>query len=438
LADEWSKRMSFRNMLASALEGILANKLRAVLTTLGIIIGVASVIAVLALGNGARAAVEANFRTLGSDGIQISTKQKIKDGQLVPVGKNLSYQDGLEMARQLSQIARVEMTVNGQGKVRHSHNVDDMTVTGTTADALLNLALSAQLQPVGWLGSRALRAEDFIGRGRTFTSVEVFGNAPVCVLGYDTALDLFNGDDPLGQIIWVNRQRCEVIGVLAELETQDPAQRNRSKPNDMLLMPVSTAISNLFDKEPPVTITAHVTDERQMERDKQAVAAFLRQRHGVTLDANGDEADDFELTTRNDILGAQQAAASTFAALLAAMAAVSLVVGGIGIMNVMLVSVTERTREIGVRMAVGARGQDIAGQFLAEALLLSAGGGLIGVALGVLVIPVAAAMNQGVALLAPESIPLAFGVALGVGVAFGLYPALRAARLNPIEALRYE
>ena len=155
-------------------------------------------------------------------------------------------------------------------------------------------------------------------------------------------------------------------------------------------------------------------------------------------DANGDWADDFDLTSRDDILGAQQDAVSTFALLLTAMAAVSLIVGGIGIMNVMLVSVTERTREIGVRMAVGARGRDIVTQFLSEAVLLSASGGLLGVAVGVLAVPLAAALNKGVAVLAPQSIPLGLGVALLVGVVFGLYPAIRAARLDPIEALRYE
>jgi putative ABC transport system permease protein len=175
-----------------------------------------------------------------------------------------------------------------------------------------------------------------------------------------------------------------------------------------------------------------------MDEAKAQVETYLRQRHAIEKDAAGSYNDDFDLTTRRDILGAQQKAARTFSLLLAAMASVSLIVGGIGIMNVMLVSVTERTREIGIRIAVGARRRDIVAQFLLEAMLLSAGGGVLGVALGIVTIPLAASLNQGIALLAPDSIPLAFGVALLTGIIFGLYPAVRASRLSPIEALRYE
>jgi putative ABC transport system permease protein len=214
--------------------------------------------------------------------------------------------------------------------------------------------------------------------------------------------------------------------------------RNRSRPNESFYLPISTAIRNLFDEEPSVELTARVTDESRMAEARQQVMAFLRERHGVEKGEDRAYADDFEVTTRQDILGAQQEAARTFAFLLAAMATVSLVVGGIGIMNVMLVSVTERTREIGVRMAVGAQPRDIVRQFLLEAVLISAGGGALGTAVGVLSIPLAASLNRGVALLDPNSIPLAFGVALLTGILFGLYPALRASRLDPIEALRYE
>jgi putative ABC transport system permease protein len=409
---------------------------------LGIIIGVASVIAMLALGNGARMAVESSFRSLGSDSVQITAKQELKQGDFVPVGKITSYEDGLRMPGEVELVERVEMAVYGSGKVRYGRSTLDVGLSGTTAEVLTSMASQGQVQPVNWPKDKPLSAEAFLERGRMFTPMEVLQNAAVCVLGYKTALDLFQGDDPLGQTVWINRQRCLVIGVLAELESTDPEERYRNNPNEVFFLPISTAIKNLYDEEPSVTITARVKDESRMDEAKAMIANYLRKRHNIAPSEveNGQATyeDDFNLTTRKDILGAQQEAVRTFSLLLAAMAVVSLVVGGIGIMNVMLVSVTERTREIGVRMAVGARARDVVAQFLLEAVSLSAVGGVLGIAAGVLAIPLAATLNQGMALLAPDSIPLAFGVALLTGMVFGIYPAIRASQLDPIEALRYE
>jgi putative ABC transport system permease protein len=430
--------MTFIKTIRTAFIGIGSNALRAVLTTLGIVIGVASVISMLALGNGARAAVEANFRSLGSDMVQISVKEKIDQGEFVPVGQILAYEDGLRMPREVPLVGRVIMSISGEGKVRRGFNVLDMLVSGATADVLDNLAAQGNVQPVGWPDGKPLSGAAFVGNGRFFTPAEVLSNADVCVLGHKTAEQLFGGDNPLEEIVWINRRKCLVIGVLTELEVTNPVLRNQSRPNEAFYLPISTAIANLFDEEPSVQITARVTDESRMAEARRQITDYLRQRHAIGKDEIGEWDDDFELTTRQDILGAQQQAARTFSFLLAAMAAVSLVVGGIGIMNVMLVSVTERTREIGVRLAVGARPQDIVTQFLLEAVLISGLGGVLGTAVGVMSIPLVANFNQGVALLDPDSIPLAFGVALLTGLIFGLYPAVRAARLDPIEALRYE
>jgi putative ABC transport system permease protein len=227
--------------------------------------------------------------------------------------------------------------------------------------------------------------------------------------------------------------------VLAELELSDPSQRYKgNNPNATFYLPISLVARNFYKDEPSVTMTVHVKDVGAIEAAKRAIGDLLRQRHVIEKDEKGASLDDFKMTTRKDVLGAQQEAARTFSLLLAAMAVVSLVVGGIGIVNVMLVSVSERTQEIGIRLAVGAQPADIVVQFLLEAVLISAAGGVTGMAIGIFCVPLAATLNQGVARLDPGSLPLAFGVAVLTGVVFGLYPAAHAAQLNPIEALRHE
>jgi ABC-type antimicrobial peptide transport system, permease component len=430
--------MSLIDLLRTALRSVSTNKLRAILTMLGVVIGVASVIAMLALGNGARAAVEATFQSLGANQIQIGQRFAMEDGELQPTGKTLTFADGLEMLSTVPLVERVEMSVSKTVKARFGKNTVEINTIGTTADAIDGIVSSGDVQPVGWNGDASFSAQDLLGDGRFFSSDEVYAGAPVCVLGYQTALDLFSGDNPIGETIWVDRTRCEVIGVITELESTDVQNRYRSDPNEGLLMPISTVIQTLYDDEPSVYMVVHVKNANRIDEAKEQITSYLRQRHQIEQNADGNYQDDFDMTTRNDILGQQQEAARTFSLLLAAMATVSLVVGGIGIMNVMMVSVTERTREIGVRLAVGAKQRDIVSQFLLESIFISASGGLAGIVLGILAIPLAAALNQGVALLYPGSVPLAFGVAVLIGIVFGLYPALRAARLDPIEALRYE
>jgi len=430
--------MSLTDLLRTALRSVSANKLRAALTMLGVVIGVASVIAMLALGNGARAAVDATFQSLGANQIQIGQRFEMQDGEFQPMGEKLTFEEGLDIAATIALVERVEMSVAKTLKARYGQNSIEINAIGTTADAFEGIVSGGEIQPVGWTGGDALTAEDFLADGRFFSTDEVFASAPVCILGYQTALDLFSGDNPIGETIWIDRKRCTVVGVATKLESTDIQERYQSDPNEALLMPISTMIQLLYEEDPSVYMVAHVTDANRIDEAKEQITAYLREKHQIEQDAEGNYQDDFDMTTRNDILGQQQEAAQTFSLLLAAMATVSLVVGGIGIMNVMLVSVTERTREIGVRLAVGAKQRDIVSQFLLEAVFISVGGGLAGIVIGILTIPFAAALNQGVALLLPSSIPLAFGVAVLVGIMFGLYPALRASQLDPIEALRYE
>jgi putative ABC transport system permease protein len=431
--------MGFVNLLRTAWHGISTNQVRAVLTSLGIIIGVASVIATLALGNGTRAAVEAKFRFLGSDQVQISTKYLHEQGESVPVGEIVSYEDGLMVSETLELVDSVEITVFSSGRLRNGRiALSNVVIQGTVATYLDSLASKEEFQPADWMEDTTPKTEAFLAYGRFYTLAEVLAGAEVCVLGYQTAEDLFEGLDPLGETILVNRKKCEVIGVLAELENVNPSQRDRSQINEGIYMPVSTTIEGLFDEEPAVKIIAHVTNETMMEDAIVEITSFLRERHGIEETSGGYFEDDFHLMTKQALLGAQQEAARTFSVLLTALASVSLVVGGIGIMNVMLVSVTERMREIGVRRAVGARQIDIILQFLMEALLLSSISGFFGIALGAILIPAAATLHEGIALLDPKSVPLSFGVAMFTGVVFGLYPAIHAARLDPIVALRYE
>ena len=430
--------MSLIDLLRTALRSVSANKLRAALTMLGVVIGVASVIAMLALGNGARAAVDATFQSLGANQIQIGQRFSMEDGEMQPMGEKLTFAEGLDIASTIPLVERVEMSVAKTLKARFGQNSIEINAIGTTPDAFEGIVSSGEVQPVGWTSGDSLSADDFLGDGRFFSTDEVYAGAPVCILGYQTALDLFSGDNPVGETIWIDRTRCTVIGVLVELESTDLQNRYQSDANEGLLMPISTMILFLYEEEPSVYMVAHVTDANRIDEAKDQINTYLRERHQIEQDAEGNYQDDFDMLTRKDILGQQQEAARTFSLLLAAMATVSLFVGGIGIMNVMLVSVTERTREIGVRLAVGAKQKDIVFQFLLEAVFISASGGLAGIVLGILTNPFAAALNQGVALLLPGSIPLALGVALFVGIVFGLYPAMRASQLDPIEALRYE
>ncbi len=430
--------MTLWNTLKTSLLGLTANKMRSGLTTLGIIIGVASVILMLALGNGAKAAVEASYQNLGADAISINRKQALQNNQYQYLGQILSYEDGLHMATAANLVKRVEMSVSGSGKIRYGRNVFDLSISGVTAEILDVVMFNDSVQPTGWPEGKSLTRDAFLATGRFFTPSEVLAGADVCVLGSKTARDLFAGDNPVGETVWVNRQRCLMTGVITELEAKDPDQKYNIQPNVAFYMPISTAMNMLFREQPSVYMIARVKDPSRMEEAKEQIAGYLRGRHAVQKDQAGNFQDDFVFTTLQDVLGAQRESAQAFSLLLVAMAVVSLVVGGIGIMNVMLVSVTERTREIGVRLALGARELDVIGQFLMEAVILSAGGGLLGIAVGILSIPLASNLNRGMALLDPGSIPLAFGISLAVGVMFGLYPAARAARLKPVEALGYE
>ena len=361
--------MSIQNLFRTALKSVGSNKLRSFLTMLGVIIGVASVITMLALGNGARAAVDETFKHLGANQIQLGQRMAFTDGEYEAVGENLTSHDGLQLLETIPEIQRIDMSIANNLKIRYNRSTLNMNVIGSTAQALERLIAEGGYQPVGWSGVHPLTPEEIIAEGRFFSKSEVLEAAPVCVLGSQTKLDLFGGDSAINQTIWLDRTRCTVIGVLKELETVDVANRYNTNPNILLILPIHTMIQNFYDEEPSLEMVVHVNQADQIPYVKEKITESLREWHHIELDEEGEYKDDFSIVTRKDILGQRQEAANTFAVLLSAMATVSLVVGGIGIMNVMLVSVAERTQEIGLRRALGARNSDIVNQFLLESRL---------------------------------------------------------------------
>ena len=403
--------MRLLDSLQTALESLANNKLRSFLTTLGIIIGVASVIVMVALGTGAQEAVQSRFRGLGSNEMTIS--QRRVPGSNPGASKPITYEQAVGL-KDLTSIASVQASLSGSGTVvRGRDSVDATTILGVAAD---------------WI---ATQNPGYIASGEFFGSTDVEDKTRVAVIGTTVAQQLFPDEDPVGQELRINRLRFQVIGVIKELDRPDP----RVDPNNQVIMPIATAVSDLFGKDRSVSVRVKVKDEKQIAAATQAIKDYFRQAH----DTPDNQQEDVDVFSLNQITQAQSESAQTFALLLVGMAVVSLAVGGIGIMNVMLVSVTERTREIGVRLAIGAQQWDIVQQFLIESVALSLSGGLIGVAVGILVIPLLTNYRPDLpAILTWQSIPQAFGVALAVGTVFGIYPALRASRLDPMEALRYE
>jgi len=405
--------MHLIDSLQTALESLANNKLRSFLTALGIIIGVASVIVMVALGTGAQEAVQSRFRGLGSTDLTISTRRQPGFGNQAALTKSITYEETLGL-KDLPSIVMVQASLSGTSSVvRGTESLDDTTIQGVAAD---------------WITTQN---PGYVASGEFFTAYDVEDKSRVAVIGQTVAQQLFPGEDPIGQEIRVNRLRFEVIGLVKELDRPDP----RVDPNNSVVIPIATAVNDLFGRDRSVSVRVRVQNESDIPAATTAILNYFRQVH----DTPDNQQEDVQVTSLSQITQAQSESAQTFSLLVIGMAIVSLIVGGIGIMNVMMVSVTERTREIGVRLAIGARQWDIVQQFLIEAVALSLSGGVLGVAVGILTIPLLTRYRSDLAAtLTWQSIPEAFGVALMVGVVFGLYPAIRASRLDPMEALRYE
>ena len=401
-----------------ALRSLRVNKLRSALTMLGIIIGVGAVIAMVAVGAGASARVAEQIQSLGSNLIIVLSGSVTAGGVRIGQGSQLTIteDDSAAIGREIGAVQVSAPSVRGNAQVVFGNLNWYAGVQGVTADYF--------------------EARDWtIITGRSFGPEDVDGATKVALLGQTTALNLFGDIDALGQIIRIKKVPFTVIGLLDRKGQNSWGQDQ----DDIVLIPISTAKKKVLGKSnsnPRAVgaISVKIRPGEDMGEAEVQLRELLRQRH--RLQPNQD--DDFNVRNLSEILQTQEESSKVMTYLLAAIASVSLLVGGIGIMNIMLVSVTERTREIGLRMAVGARGRDILGQFLIEAVTLSLIGGVIGVAAGLGGAEALSYFAEWRTLVAPGAVALAFGFSAAVGVFFGFYPARKAARLDPIEALRYE
>ena len=410
--------MTFMDSLRAAIGAIRVNVMRSVLTALGIIIGVAAVIIMIAVGAGAQSKVDSLIKSLGSNLVLVLPGTTTSSGARGARGSRptITEDDAIAIQNEIDSVQVAAPVVRGSGQLIYGNQNWSTVITGVTPE--FQIAKEWQME-----------------KGRWFSNNEVKSSSKVALVGETIVENMFQGIDPVGEIIRVKRVPFKIIGVLAP-KGETPRGTDQ---DDIVIVPLSTAKKRLLGgrklKGKLVNImfvksytSAGVADT------VRSMTELLRQRHRI----QPGQSDDFYVRNLSQILEARSDSSRVMTLLLAAVASISLIVGGIGIMNIMLVSVTERTREIGLRMAIGAKGKDILLQFLIEAVTLSLIGGAIGVFLGLSGSIIIAELGGWPTIIQIQSVFLAFGFAASVGIFFGFYPARKAARLDPIEALRYE
>jgi putative ABC transport system permease protein len=396
-----------------ALRSLRRNKMRSLLTALGIIIGVSAVITMVSVGGGARAEVEAQVQRLGQNVILVFPGARTLGGVSIGGGtaNTLTVEDALALRDEIPEVIAASPEVRSQRQVAWYNRNWFTRIYGQSEDYLM-------------IRQWPLEA------GRMFNEEEVARAAQVAVIGQTLVEELFDGADPVGQTIRVRGFPLEVIGVLSA----KGMSLMGSVQDDIIIVPYSTAYRYISGRTHAMVINVQVFDAGAMELARMKITDLLRERHRL----GPEQEDDFTVQTQEEVAEMATETSRIMTFLLGSIAGVSLLVGGIGIMNIMLVSVTERTREIGIRMAVGARGRDILLQFLIEALLLSCLGGLLGLMLGVAASQLLSAYAGWPVLISTGAVGAALLFSAAVGIFFGFYPARKAARLDPIDALRYE
>jgi putative ABC transport system permease protein len=405
--------MKTLNILLSAFRALQRNKMRSFLTMLGIIIGVAAVIAMLAIGQGAEYSVKEQIESLGTNVLMVFPGAQQQAGVRGGAGSvtTLTEEDALAIARECSAVQYISPGTFSGGQV----------IAGN-----LNWSTSIQGVSSDYLEIRQWTVE----YGNFFTEQDVKSATKVCVLGKTVADNLFSDSSPVDQTIRIRNVPFKVAGVLSRKGQNAMGQDQ----DDVILAPYTTVLRRLSRSPNLRYILVSATSTKDISTAQTQITELLRMRHKI----QAYDADDFTIRNQTDLASTATATTQILTILLASIASVSLLVGGIGIMNIMLVSVTERTREIGIRMSVGARARDILTQFLIEALVLSLLGGITGIILGVVGSNLISSIAEWPTIITAFSIILSFGFSIGIGIFFGFYPARKAALLNPIDALRYE
>ena len=408
--------MKLYNLLRIALKALQRNKLRAFLTMLGIIIGVGSVITMVAIGQGSKQSIRSQLSGMGSNMINIRPSSNVTVGGGARLGagdlQTLKVEDAKAIQSKAQYVTAVSPAVSSSGQVINGAQNWPTTIQGVSP---------------GYLTIREWKLQS----GVVFSEADVNSSAKVCLIGQTIVENLFaGGEEPIGKIIRFNKIPFKVIGVLAEKGENTFGQDQ----DDIILAPYTSVQKRILAITHIQSIYASAVNEQSSDTATSEITAILRSTHKLK---QADE-DDFSVRTQAELINTISSTSELLTVLLAAIAGISLFVGGIGIMNIMYVSVTERTKEIGLRMSIGARGIDILLQFLVEAIMISITGGLIGVLLGVAAAQLITVLFGWPTLVSETSIMLSFMVCAITGVFFGYYPAQKASRLDPIEALRYE